>query len=126
MSGNQPNKHIEFVPTDDLVEVGNLIRQWRENINMTQLELSERAGLGEKTISRLEVGKSNMRIDTYFALADALGITPNDMAPVRFASLPMNCCFADLASKFHLLDEAKKRLIYDALLLLINGIQNIS
>lgn len=126
MSGNQPNKHIEFVPTDDLVEVGNLIRQWRENINMTQLELSERAGLGEKTISRLEVGKSNMRIDTYFALADALGITPNDMAPVRFASLPKNCCFADLASKFHLLDEAKKRLIYDALLLLINGIQNIS
>lgn len=126
MSGNQPNKHIELAPTDDSVEVGNLIRKWRENINMTQLELSEKAGLGEKTISRLEMGKSNMRIDTYFTLADALGITPNDIAPSRFVSLKKGSRFPGLISRVHLLDEEKRRLVFDLLLLLINGLQNIS
>lgn len=52
MNGKQSNKHTELRSNDDLVEVGSLIRKWREHNNMTQLELSEKAGLGEKTISR--------------------------------------------------------------------------
>lgn len=126
MNGKQTRQATKFAPTDDLIEVGSLIRKWRENIGMTQLELSEKAGLGEKTISRLEIGKSNMRIDTLFTLADALGITPNDMAPSRFVSLKKDSLFADLMSRVHLLDEEKRRLVFDVILLLVNGLQNIS
>lgn len=125
MNDNQQRKTTKFVPPDDLIEVGSLIRKWRENIDMTQLELSEKAGLGEKTISRLEMGKSNMRIDTFFALADALGITPNDIAPARFASLRKDYRFSDLGSKYNHLSEKQKQYIYAAMDLLMCELRNL-
>jgi transcriptional regulator with XRE-family HTH domain len=114
------------MPTDDLVEVGNLIRKWRENINMTQIELSERAGLGEKTISRLEMGKSNMRIDTFFTLAEALDITLNDISPARLTSKRKNRRFSDLETKFNHLSEKQKQLVYDTIVSLMKGLENLN
>ena len=66
--------------SSEIVEVGNLIRKQRELRKLTQFDLAALAGVGEKTISRLELGK-NMKIQTFFTLAKALGVTPNDISP---------------------------------------------
>ena len=107
MNGNQPNKHTKLVPNDDLVEVGSLIRKWRENTKMTQLELSEKAGLGEKTISRLELGK-NMKLMTFFTLAEALSVSPNELSPARFSECGKNTEIDRLKIKFHSLNSKQK------------------
>ena len=110
----------------DFIEVGDLIRKCRENASMTQADLSEKAGFGEKTLSRLEMGKSNMRIDTFFTLADALGVTPNDIAPSRLTSKRKDHRFTDLESKFNHLNEKQKQLIYDTMASLMNGLENLN
>ena len=110
----------------DFIEVGDLIRKCRENACMTQADLSEKAGFGEKTLSRLEMGKSNMRIDTFFTLADALGVTPNDIAPSRLTSKKKDRRFTDLETKFNHLNEKQKQLVYDTMAHLMNGLENLN
>lgn len=109
----------------DLVEMGNLIRLHREKANMTQSELSERANFGEKTLSRLEMGKSNMRVETFFTLSDALGVTPNDISPSRLLSYTKDPRFCDLEARFNTLNEKEKQFIYNAMSNLLNGLQNL-
>lgn len=55
---------------------GSLLRQLRAQAGMTQEQLAERAGVGARTIRRLENGKSNPRADTVKTLAEALDIAP--------------------------------------------------
>ena len=111
------NKHLN-APSDyarlaDITTVGKLIRIQREHIGMTQLDLAEKAMVGEKTISRLEQGKSNMRIETFFTLAAALCVTPNDISPPRYTSIHKDDRFLDLESQYNLLDEGSKQYIYE-------------
>lgn len=110
----------------DFIEVGDLIRKIRESASMTQADLSEKAGFGEKTLSRLEMGKSNMRIDTFFTLAEALGVTPNDISPSRLTSKRKDCRFTNLEVKFNRLSEKQKQLVYDTMASLMNGIENLN
>lgn len=110
----------------DFIEVGDLIRKCRENASMTQADLSEKGGFGEKTLSRLEMGKSNMRIDTFFTLADALGVTPNDISPSRLTSKRKDRRFTDLEAKFNRLSEKQKQLVYDTMASLMNGLENLN
>ena len=46
--------------TDDavLAELGARLARWRLEKNLTQAELSDRAGVGRRTIQRLEAGES--------------------------------------------------------------------
>ena len=110
----------------DFIEVGDLIRKCRENASMTQADLSEKAGFGEKTLSRLEMGKSNMRIDTFFTLADALSVTPNDISPSRLTSKRKDRRFTDLEAKFNRLSEKQKQLVYDTMASLMHGLENLN
>ena len=119
---NNKNKLTAVV---DLITVGNLSRIHREKIGMTQLELSEKASVGEKTISRLELGKSSMRIDTFFTLAAALQVTPNDISPVRYTAAGQDSRFTDFASQYALLDDKKKQFIYDVIIAMISELQKV-
>ena len=59
------------------MEVKDIIRQRRIELNMTMRELADAVGVSEGTISRWESGDiANMRRDKIVALADALRITP--------------------------------------------------
>ena len=110
----------------DFIEVGDLIRKCRENASMTQADLSEKAGFGEKTLSRLEMGKSNMRIDTFFTLANALGVTPNDISPSRLTLKRKDRRFTDLETKFNHLSEKQKKVVYDTMFSLMNGLEKLN
>ena len=116
---------INLQPTD-ITTVGNLIRIQRERLGMTQLELSEKAGLGEKTINRLEQGKSSMRIDTFFTLAASLRVTPNDISPTRYTTIYKDVRFSNLEAQYNMLSENRKQFIYDVLWSLVSGFLKLS
>lgn len=123
MSTNYSNTMTHNVEAD-LMEVGDLIRQMRESKKMTQLELSEKAGLGEKTLSRLETGKSNMRLDTFFALVDVLGISPNDISPPRLTDRRKDCRFFDLESEYNLLSEVRKQFFLEIMVFFLHRLKS--
>lgn len=56
--------------------IGERIRQYRINENMTQQELAEQTGISVRTISRFEQGAS-IQLDALIKILDALNLADN-------------------------------------------------
>ena len=54
-------------------KIGEQVRQRRESLGMTQVELSERSGLNRTNISKIEGGRYNVSVDLLGRIAEALG-----------------------------------------------------
>lgn len=69
----------------DREEVGANIALIRRKKDITQDELAERIGHHAiaNTVSRIENGHTNMRMNTFFNISSALMVTPNDICPRR-------------------------------------------
>ena len=59
--------------------LGNRIQQFREAKGLTLEELATLTGISIKHISVLERGVKVPRLATFLTIADALGVTPNDL-----------------------------------------------
>lgn len=53
---------------------GELMRERRKELNMTQADLAERVNAKRTYISRVERGESDIQMSSFFKLASALGI----------------------------------------------------
>ena len=58
---------------------GIRIKEIREQVGMTQLELSEKSGISQEHISRIENGKFTPNVKTADRIAGALGVTLMDI-----------------------------------------------
>lgn len=57
----------------------NLIKAWREHFKLTQAELSKKAGMKQSGLARLECGSTTPRKSTLIKLAEALGISVDQL-----------------------------------------------
>ncbi|WP_040508434.1 helix-turn-helix domain-containing protein [Leptospira wolffii] len=55
-------------------QLGQIVRDRRKQLRISQTILGERVGLNQSTISALEIGKAKVRIDTIFAVLSALDL----------------------------------------------------
>lgn len=55
------------------------LRGKRAEADMSQTELAERSGVSQTTVFQYEDGTQTPGADKLFALAEALGCTPNDL-----------------------------------------------
>ena len=53
--------------------IGQIIEQARKEAKMTQTELAEKVGSSKSYISRVETGKTEPKVSTFYRLASALG-----------------------------------------------------
>jgi transcriptional regulator with XRE-family HTH domain len=58
---------------------GAKIRRLRESLDMTQVELAEKASVTQSFISDLEGNKKFPNMKTMIRIAQALGVTVNDL-----------------------------------------------
>jgi transcriptional regulator with XRE-family HTH domain len=63
----------------DLKEVGSRIRSARKTLGLTQAVVAERASITSQFMSRVETGHLRASVDTYRRIADALGLTVDDL-----------------------------------------------
>jgi transcriptional regulator with XRE-family HTH domain len=78
-----------FVPTPPVTprlaewraEFGIHLRALREQRQLSQEALAERAGLDRKLIYRTELGQTSPRLDALVQIADALGVKPAKLLP---------------------------------------------
>lgn len=54
-------------------EIGSRLRALREEQGLTTRELAEKAGIDHSHIAKIERGAYNLRVDTLYKLATALG-----------------------------------------------------
>ena len=54
---------------------GQIIEDARKRANMTQSELAERIGTNKSYISRVETGKTEPKVSTFYRIVAALGLS---------------------------------------------------
>ena len=67
--------NVAMTEDEALCESGRRLSQIRLSRNLTQAELAQRAGVSKRTLERLEMGVGGVRIDAFFAICGALGLT---------------------------------------------------
>jgi len=55
------------------------LRAWREYLGLTQAEVAAKAGISQAALSQMESGASKLRKATKAKLAEAMGITPEQL-----------------------------------------------
>lgn len=58
--------------SENLREVGNKIRYYREKKKMSQLELAEAIGVTQNTIYLIETARSEMKLGKLFSIAEVI------------------------------------------------------
>lgn len=74
----------------DYVALGKLVRYRRKEMNLTQGELAEKAGVSASFMGHIERGTRVISLETFVALCNTLHFTPNEMlaAEVDVSSMP--------------------------------------
>ena len=65
--------------SQDLIELGNRIRDRRNEISMSQEKVAEQAGISANTVSRIEGGQTAMSIEIFIKLVDVLDADINKL-----------------------------------------------
>ena len=68
--------------SQDLIELGNRIRDRRQEISMSQEKVAEQAGISVNTVSRIEGGQSAMSIEIFIKMVQILGVDANELLGV--------------------------------------------
>lgn len=62
-------------PDEALAEIGRVIRGLRNEARMSQRGLADAAGLALSTVKRIEDGNHDYKTSSWFAIANALGVS---------------------------------------------------
>lgn len=66
---------VVFYLDFDYATIGKHIQQYRFELDKTQEEIAEKANISKNYLSKIEIGKSAGRLDKYYSIAKALGVT---------------------------------------------------
>ena len=96
----------------DYVLLGERIKFWRQQKNLTQEQLAEKVGVTPGFISLIEIGKRRVSLESLLSICTELEITLNELLVGNQIPQPSdyNAEFAELISK---LDEADKQLLFE-------------
>ncbi|EPH18725.1 MULTISPECIES: helix-turn-helix domain-containing protein [Prevotellaceae] len=70
---------MKYIKQDVLVRFGQIVRRYREDMNISQEELAFRAGLHRTYIGMIERAEKNVTLCNIKKIADALGIDIKDL-----------------------------------------------
>ena len=71
----------------DYKAFGQRVRNLRRLAMLTQAELAERAGISASFLGHVERGTRVLSVETLVALCQALGVTPNELLGLEYASM---------------------------------------
>jgi len=79
---NKPDESDVWFPNEVVkanVRGESLIKAWREYLKLTQAELASKAGMKQSALARVESNTTNPRKSTLMKLAEAMGITVDQL-----------------------------------------------
>ena len=74
---------VVFYLQFDYTSVGKRIQHYRTSLNKTQEELAEQADISKNYLSKLENAQARGRLDKYYSVAQALGVTVDMLMSIR-------------------------------------------
>lgn len=88
------------------ISIGQRIAALRLSAGMTQEELAAKAGMAPENLSRAERGQTLPHLEKLVGLADALGVSLDDLAQGRAQSQGRGASVVRLLRRIEMLDEA--------------------
>ena len=64
-----------------LDKIGKRLKDARQRLNLTQLEVAEKAGVSTNYYSRIERGEVNQSLETFEAITQVLRVKSSDILP---------------------------------------------
>ena len=105
----------------DVIDLGKKVRDTRKVLGLSQTSLANKASLTRNTVSGCEGATTTVTVDSFFALADALGVTPNDLSPSRSHKVISRHALSQLDPRFDLLKKEEQELIVSTIAVMITG-----
>ena len=68
---------------DTIAEVGARVRSARKKQKMSQATLAEKVHISTSHISDFENGKSNISLDIFMRITEALGVSADSLSPIK-------------------------------------------
>lgn len=91
---------------------GLILKKYRMDLNLTQAELSEKLGISEKYVSRVETGMGGISKETLAKYMNILGISPNKMYK-EFINNPRVKTEIEVSEQIASLSEEKLQVILE-------------
>lgn len=110
--------------SSDLIEVGNLIKNRRNELNMSQETLGEVIEVSGNTIHRIESAIVSTGIDKLIQISDALHTSPNALLPSRFieGKEEHELRIHTITKIWQRLNHGNRKMAYSVILPLLNGL----
>ena len=110
--------------SEDLIYIGEKIREERKRQNISQECLAEDADVSFKTINRAENGEGEIKVSTLIAICDALATSPNNVMPSRLAENDKMSGFAfSIDSRLKRLSDSKRKKAEQAISALLDAVE---
>lgn len=65
--------------SQELIDLGSRIKEYRREAGMSQETLAEKAGISPNTVSRIEGGLMAMSVETFQKIVQVLGLDANEL-----------------------------------------------
>jgi transcriptional regulator with XRE-family HTH domain len=77
--GSETKTRVDEVEVTYAMVLGEILREYREDMSVTQIEMSKLSGLPQPTVSRVERGRSDPSLSTLRAMATGIAVPLGDL-----------------------------------------------
>ena len=112
------------VESQNLIDIGNCIREQRQKFGISQENLAELAGISVNTVSRIEGGQTALSVDVFKKLVCVLGMDANMLlgSPETLPDGSRKIC--EMFLRMGHLKKREQKIVMQTMDVLIDGLEN--
>lgn len=107
----------------ELIELGNRIRERRQQIRLSQETLAERSGISANTVSRIEGGQMAMSVEIFQKLTLALDTDANSLLGLNDIAADDNGFLWDTLGRVRFLEQGEQEIVVHTMNALMNELE---
>ena len=112
-----------YAISQELIDLGNRIRNRRLERNLSQEAVAEKAGISTNTVSRIEGGYSAMSIKIFIKLVQILDMDANELLGVNLPDLEKGEQNPEEAVQIQDLKQNERNVVYQTIGALVEALQ---
>lgn len=113
----------KYVESENLIELGNRIRNRRTGLHLSQETVAEKAEISVNTISRIEGGQTAMSIEIFIKLVEVLDADINELLGGIVIPAGKESQFQNMFYHIHHLKECEQEVVLRTMETLVNGLR---
>ncbi len=111
------------VVSQDLINIGNRIRDRRRVLELSQEKVAEKAGISTNTVSRIEGGNSAMSIEIFIKLMQVLDMDANELLGVDIQTSDQKELVSEMVCRIANLKQSEQTVVRQTIETLVEGLQ---